>query len=82
MLIAAQPCEEASVEPRRERQTSCAVHGQSLVGERLTSRPQTEDSIERGFRGPEPVDDELGRSESLDPDNVGDIADEGAGHRG
>jgi hypothetical protein len=23
-----------------------------------------------------------GRSESLDPDNVGDIADEGAGHRG
>jgi len=29
-----------------------------------------------------PVDDECGRSESLDPDNVGDIADEGAGHRG
>jgi hypothetical protein len=28
------------------------------------------------------VDDEWGRSESLDPDNVGDIADEGAGHRG
>ena len=25
---------------------------------------------------------EWGRSESLDPDNVGDIADEGAGHRG
>jgi hypothetical protein len=23
-----------------------------------------------------------GRSESLDPDDVGDIADEGAGHRG
>jgi hypothetical protein len=23
-----------------------------------------------------------GRSESIDPDNVGDIADEGAGHRG
>ncbi|HEX7018888.1 MAG TPA: hypothetical protein VF159_02685 [Gemmatimonadaceae bacterium] len=23
-----------------------------------------------------------GRSESLDPDNVGDIADEGMGHRG
>jgi hypothetical protein len=36
--------------------------------------PQTESSIER--------DDEWGRSESLDPDNVGDIADEGAGHRG
>ena len=30
----------------------------------------------------EAVDDECGRSESLDPDNVGDIADEGAGHRG
>ena len=29
-----------------------------------------------------PVDDQCGRSESLDPDNVGDIADEGAGHRG
>ena len=28
------------------------------------------------------VDEEWGRSESLDPDNVGDIADEGAGHRG
>lgn len=28
------------------------------------------------------VDDQWGRSESLDPDNVGDIADEGAGHRG
>jgi hypothetical protein len=44
--------------------------------------PQTEDSIERGFRGPEAVDDELGLSESIDPDNVGDIADEGTGHRG
>ena len=31
-----------------------------------------------------PVDDQCGRSESLDPDNVGDIAiaDEGTGHRG
>jgi hypothetical protein len=29
-----------------------------------------------------PVDDAWGRSESFDPDNVGDIADEGAGHRG
>jgi hypothetical protein len=44
--------------------------------------PQTEDSIERGFRMREPVDDEQGRSESLDPHNVGDIADEGPGHRG
>jgi hypothetical protein len=44
--------------------------------------PQTESSIERGFRLAGPVDDEWGQSESLDPDNVGDIADEGTGHRG
>jgi hypothetical protein len=44
--------------------------------------PQTESSIERGFRRRGPVDDQWGRSESVDPDNVGDIADEGAGHRG
>jgi len=44
--------------------------------------PQTENSIERGVRVRGPVDDEWGRSESLDPDNVGDIADEGMGHRG
>lgn len=43
---------------------------------------QTESAIERGFRVRGSVDDEWGRSESLDPDNVGDIADEGAGHRG
>jgi hypothetical protein len=36
----------------------------------------------RGFRLRGPVDDEWGQSESVDPDNVGDIADEGAGHRG
>ena len=28
------------------------------------------------------LDDEWGHSESIDPDDVGDIADEGAGHRG
>jgi hypothetical protein len=44
--------------------------------------PQTESSIERGFRLPGPIDDEWGRSDSIDPDRVGDIADEGAGHRG
>lgn len=44
--------------------------------------PQTEDSIERGFRAPGPVDNEFGRSESIDPDDVGEIADEGTGHRG
>jgi hypothetical protein len=44
--------------------------------------PQTESAIERGFRRRGPVDDEWGRSDSFDPDNVGDIADEGPGHRG
>ena len=34
------------------------------------------------FRGPEAFDDELGCPESIDPDNVGEIADEGAGHSG
>jgi hypothetical protein len=44
--------------------------------------PQTGGSIERGLRLGEPVEDQWGRSESLDPDDVGDIADEGMGHRG
>ena len=38
--------------------------------------------LELEFRIRGPVDDEWGRSESIDPDNVGDIADEGIGHRG
>jgi 2-methylisocitrate lyase-like PEP mutase family enzyme len=41
-----------------------------------------ERSIERGVRSRGSVDDECGRSESLDLDDVGDIADEGVGHRG
>jgi hypothetical protein len=45
-------------------------------------QPQTEASIALAFRPQGPVADEWGRSESIDPDNVGDIADEGAGHRG
>ena len=44
--------------------------------------PPSESSIERESRLRGPVDDQCGRSESLDPDHVGDIADEGAGHRG
>ncbi len=43
---------------------------------------QHESSIERQFRRRRRVEDEWGLSESFDPDNVGDIADEGAGHRG
>jgi hypothetical protein len=49
-----------------------------LVAQRIhASRQGATRFRPRGF-----VDDEWGRSESLDPDNVGDIADEGAGHRG
>jgi len=65
----------------------------STVARRILGRgglddpgPQHRQWIERGFRlrGPAPQSGtaEWGRSESLDPDNVGDIADEGAGHRG
>jgi hypothetical protein len=43
--------------------------------------PQTEDSYERGFTN-EIGCELLGHSESLDPDDVGDIADEGPGRRG
>jgi hypothetical protein len=48
----------------------------------------TEDSSERGFvrespRAPDPATyRDLGRSESLDPDEGGDMADEGRGPRG
>lgn len=43
---------------------------------------QTESAVERGFRPRGPIDDEWGKSDSLDPENLGDIADEGPGHRG
>jgi len=43
--------------------------------------PQTEDSVERGFPDATHCDD-LGRSDELDLDDIGDIADEGAGRRG
>jgi hypothetical protein len=55
--------------------------------------PKPKDSIRLRLRGAQPTGDELscrltpsdlqrGCSESIDPENVGDIADEGAGHRG
>ena len=46
------------------------------------ARRRLEDSLERVFPRSGSIDDQWGRSESLDPDNVGDIADEGIGHRG
>ncbi|HZL93596.1 MAG TPA: hypothetical protein VFB99_08130 [Vicinamibacterales bacterium] len=50
-------------------------------GEKDEPGPQTADSRERGFI--RDVDDsQLGHSESVDPDDVGDIADEGPGRRG
>ena len=50
-------------------------------GEKDEPGPQTEDSFERGFVAD--ADDKLlGHSESLDFDDVGDIADEGPGRRG
>jgi hypothetical protein len=55
----------------------------SLAGEGLDEpRSQSESMKDRGFRLRGPVEDQWGQSESLDPDNVGDIADEEAGHRG
>ena len=42
--------------------------------------PHTEDSWERGFL--DEVPDNLGCSDALDPEQVGDIADEGPGRRG
>jgi hypothetical protein len=50
-------------------------------GERDEPGPQTEDSRERGFTTKVEIE-LLGHSESVDPDDVGDIADEGPGRRG
>ena len=50
-------------------------------GEENEPGPQTEDSRERGFL----VDNKdvpLGRSDCVDPDDTGDVADEGPGRRG
>jgi hypothetical protein len=42
--------------------------------------PQTEDAKERCFVK-ERRDEERGKSDGIDPDDVGDIADEGPAHR-
>ena len=75
-VIAETECDMSTVEPRPGLWRELGRGGFDEPG------PQTESSIERGFRLRGPVDDEWGRSESFDPDNVGDIADEGTGHRG
>jgi hypothetical protein len=43
--------------------------------------PQTEDSVERGFVR-EALEKDLGHSDSIDLEDIGDIADEGPGRRG
>lgn len=43
--------------------------------------PVTESSKERGFTR-DVTDEDLGKSDELDGDDAGDIADEGRGHRG
>ncbi len=71
------------------------VPSQNFGGGNLDDPGQkTENSIERELRLPgsvpesipgslsESLKDEWGHSESVDPDNVGDIADEGVAHRG
>jgi hypothetical protein len=50
-------------------------------GDKDEPGPQTADSRERGFLL-DGDDDVMGHSDSLDPDDVGDIADEGPGRRG
>jgi hypothetical protein len=51
-------------------------------GEKDEPGPQTEDSRERGFVRDARLDEKMGQSDSLDLDGVGDVADEGPGHRG
>ena len=43
---------------------------------------QTEDAEESGYPRDEDVADDRGRAAGLDPDDAGDIADEGQAHRG
>ena len=54
--------------------------GGSHECEKDEAGPQTEDSRERGFV--REVADKMGQSDSLDLDDVGDVADEGPGRRG
>jgi hypothetical protein len=57
-----------------------AQHMSNVAVERLG--PRSESPIDQEARLEGPPDDEWGHSDSVDPDNVGDIADEGTGHRG
>jgi hypothetical protein len=54
------------------------------IASRRGDEPEAPPEQSRELSAPVPasVNTQWGRSESIDPDNVGDIADEGAGHRG
>lgn len=67
---------EAKILPGRDLWQAIGQEGLGQPG-----RP-SEGSADLEFRRRGAVEDQWGRSESLDPDNTGDIADEGAGHRG
>jgi len=55
---------------------------QTVTSERLaTNELRRWNLSELEYHRPGPVNDAWGRSESLDPDKGGDLADEGAGHR-
>ena len=62
--------------------TTLALRAKADVGESERRSPSDKRVGESEGRSPSDKDDELGRSESINPDNVCDIADEGAGHRG
>jgi hypothetical protein len=63
------------------RESAWPLPGESQWLDHETAGPQTEDSEEQGF-AVEPSATDWGRSDSVDPDGVGDIADEGTGRRG
>ena len=63
------------------REPAWPFRGETLWLDHETAGPQTEDTIERGFYV-DPDAAHLGQSECVDPDEVGDIADEGPGRRG
>ena len=69
------------MKPVARRMSSGAVE---LVAQGIDGIRQEARQVRRLWQpaGHRSVDDEWGRSESIDPDNVGDIAHEGAGHRG
>ena len=74
--------EEAyTLHPKRCRMRLSPLEPEFGWGDKDEPGPQTADSRERGFVTD--VDEsQLGHSESVDPDDVGDIADEGPGRRG